>query len=251
VELPIDEWQSIGNEKKRVYGISKSPGISILRADREIDVGWFFMGSKRKENYDDWWRCEVRFNPELDEFFGVNHIKQGIHPTEALVRILTPDLERIGHKLNGRVRRAFVGLKNDERMNRAVGKAEYRDVLLEPPLVRAAVPQEQRIMRWWRGRPRAVAGFSYRIKAAPLFDSCFFKPAISRDRIQLVLNEQHPFYERIYGNDRATPTINTEAFELLLLAAGRAEARLRTRAERSALQRFRRHWGDALVAFLA
>ncbi len=28
---------------------------------RESDYGWFFMGPKRKENYDDWWRCEVAF----------------------------------------------------------------------------------------------------------------------------------------------------------------------------------------------
>ena len=32
-------------------------------ANREIDFGWFFMGNKRRENYDDWWRCEVKFEP--------------------------------------------------------------------------------------------------------------------------------------------------------------------------------------------
>jgi histidine kinase/DNA gyrase B/HSP90-like ATPase len=251
VELPIRKWHCFSNDEKRAEGISKSPGVSILRAGREIDLGWFFMGSKRKENYDDWWRCEVRFEPELDEFFGVNHIKQGIHPTETLVRILAPDFERVAHELNGRVRRTFLCLKRGETLNRAVEKAEARDALLEPPPHDLTGHQQRRVMRWWRGRPRLVAGFSYRIKVARLTEACFFEPTITRNRIQLVLNEQHPFYERIYRNGRAASTIEVEAFELLLLAAGRAEARLRLRDERRTLQRFREHWSDALVAFLA
>jgi hypothetical protein len=49
---------------------------------REIDKGWYFMGKKRQENYDDWWRCEVRFPPAIDELFGVTHSKQGISPVQ-------------------------------------------------------------------------------------------------------------------------------------------------------------------------
>ncbi len=59
-----------------------------MRAGREIDRGWYFMGGKRKENYDDWWRCEISFDPSLDELFGVTHSKQEIRPTEALTSIL-------------------------------------------------------------------------------------------------------------------------------------------------------------------
>ncbi|MGI8447952.1 MAG: hypothetical protein ACR2MP_12395 [Streptosporangiaceae bacterium] len=43
-----------------------SPSVSVVRSGREIDQGWFFMGTKRRENHDDWWRCEVRFDPVLD-----------------------------------------------------------------------------------------------------------------------------------------------------------------------------------------
>ena len=43
--------------------ISKAAGISVVRAQREIEYGWFFMGDKRKENYDDWWRCEIGLTP--------------------------------------------------------------------------------------------------------------------------------------------------------------------------------------------
>ena len=81
-------------------GVSKGAGVSIVRAGREIDHGWFFMGDKRKENYDDWWRCEVRFEPSLDELFGVTHTKQQVYPCAALLEILTPDLEQAARALN-------------------------------------------------------------------------------------------------------------------------------------------------------
>jgi hypothetical protein len=55
-ELPVSEWHAFSNEEKSQLGISKRAGVSILRGDREIDYGWHFMGSKRRENYDDWWR---------------------------------------------------------------------------------------------------------------------------------------------------------------------------------------------------
>ena len=63
------------NEEKRFFGITQNAGMSILRAGREIDFGWFFMGGKRKENYDNWWRAELSFDPALDELFGVTSYK--------------------------------------------------------------------------------------------------------------------------------------------------------------------------------
>ena len=94
-ELPLQKWHRFSNEKKNDLGIAKNAGVSIVRAGREIDYGWYFMGTKRKENYDDWWRCEVAFTPELDELFGVTHSKQKINPTRLLSSILTPEIERI------------------------------------------------------------------------------------------------------------------------------------------------------------
>jgi len=58
-ELPVKQWCALSNDEKVSQGISKCAGVSIMRAGREVDYGWLFMGSKRKENYDDWWRCEV------------------------------------------------------------------------------------------------------------------------------------------------------------------------------------------------
>lgn len=66
-ELPVTKWANLSNEAKRRKGVIGRAGTSIIRGGREVDYGWFFFGSKRKENYDDWWRCEVSFDPILDE----------------------------------------------------------------------------------------------------------------------------------------------------------------------------------------
>ena len=101
-ELPISRWHNLPAKRKREIGVTNAPTVSVLRANREIDAGWFFMGSKRRENYDDWWRCEVTFDPTLDELFGLTHAKQSITPTTDLVEILAPDLEPIARSLNAR-----------------------------------------------------------------------------------------------------------------------------------------------------
>lgn len=55
---------------------SKLVGISIVRANREIDFGEFgYYSSINKPNHR-WWGCEISFNPTLDEVFGVANNKQ-------------------------------------------------------------------------------------------------------------------------------------------------------------------------------
>jgi hypothetical protein len=50
-ELPVERWHGLSVDEKRDRGITNAPSVSVLRADREIDRGWFFMGGKRRENY--------------------------------------------------------------------------------------------------------------------------------------------------------------------------------------------------------
>ncbi|MDE0236901.1 MAG: ATP-binding protein [bacterium] len=106
-ELPVLRWSTMSSSEKAAMGIPSTKPISILRAGREIDRGWWFMGSKRRENYDSWWRCELDFDPNLDEWFGVSYTKQGIQPVLALKDLLTPDLEAIARSMNSRVRSQF------------------------------------------------------------------------------------------------------------------------------------------------
>ena len=54
----------------------KLEGISIIRANREIDFGQFDFYSVLDRPEHRWWGCEIIFEPELDEAFGVSNNKQ-------------------------------------------------------------------------------------------------------------------------------------------------------------------------------
>ena len=67
-----------GNPGSAPFGkhASKLEGISIIRANREIDFGKFDFYSDTNEPQHRWWGCEIIFTPELDEAFGVANNKQ-------------------------------------------------------------------------------------------------------------------------------------------------------------------------------
>ncbi len=255
-ELPIEEWQLFSNKEKRVQRISKRAGLSILRAGREIDYGWFFMGAKRKENYDDWWRGEILFGAELDELFGVTHTKQGIRPTPEIINILSPDIERVAHDLNGRVRRRFARAKARPGLSSAETVANERDYLIEPPprnnFRKKSIPTYPRVGS--RDLNRTLPGFKYRIEAKALKDLSFFIPIASDLEVLIQLNDEHPFYQHIYS--QATKDVFNkkhflQALQLLILSAARAECSIPTASGRRYASSLRNSWSNILAAFLA
>lgn len=255
--LPIAKWHSFSNEEKRRYGISKGAGVSIVRSGREIDYGWFFMGAKRKENYDDWWRCEVSFEAPLDELFGVTHTKQGIHPTDELVSILAPDLERIAHELNANVRTAFTEIKSDENDSSAQVLAESRDYLLEPPDRRVRKLSRYGMVEGSRSiiHPKVtLPGFRYRIEHKVLKELSFYVPLLTDREVVLLLNEDHPFYERVYAPIARSAKFDVgstrTSLELLLFAVARAECAVTNKSEKAYAGSLRESWSNVLAAFL-
>jgi Histidine kinase-, DNA gyrase B-, and HSP90-like ATPase len=258
-ELPVGKWHRLSNDEKRAEGITKRAGVSILRAGREIDYGWFFMGSKRKENYDDWWRCEVHFDAELDELFGVTHTKQGVHPSGEIISILTPDMERIAHELNGRVRKKFLSAKTAQDRSAAVILAESRDYLIEPParlsLSPTPKPRLDEGLRWDTPGGSTHPGFAYRIVPRVLKEVSFYVPLASEKEVLILLNEEHPFYERVYSRFAQAATADKKVFrqflELLILSAARAECGVVGAREKACVSSLRKSWSNVLAAFLA
>jgi len=69
--------QKLGGSSQVGKHYAVNQGISFVRAGREIDFGGFgYLSSS--DPRDRWWGAEVRFNPVLDEFFGVNSNKQEV-----------------------------------------------------------------------------------------------------------------------------------------------------------------------------
>lgn len=246
--LPVLAWRDLSGPEKRTMGLVGGAGVSVLRAGREIDCGWYFMGAKRKENYDDWWRCEVSFEPDLDELFGVTHSKQQITPSGALDALLSADLESVARTLNRGVREAFAHADQHAR-SPAEKLASARDALLAPLGRGRAVPQTQLNGSDVASRRSRVAGLTYVLSVKPLRDPSFYVCSIRRTGVlALTINSKHPFFEHVYRP--SSQGSMRFPVECLLLAAGRAEAEAKNRQQRFWYERKRVAWSNALAAFL-
>ena len=213
VMLPVQRWHHLDNVTKRRMGIVRGGGVSILRAGREIASGWHLMGGKRKENYDDWWRCEIEFHPVLDEHFGITINKQGIRPSARLREALEPDLESIARLLNTRVREAFEDVKFQ-----AAAEASCR-------IAAAADPDLPVIAS--RGRSGAI---QYRLGSDALPMDAMFESKLAQRTLDLTLNVDHPAFAALYQplqsiDGEAAARLRT-SIELFLLSFARSAVQL-------------------------
>ena len=254
-ELPIEALHDRSNKEKRELGITGAPTVTVVRANREIDRGWYFMGAKRRENYDDWWRCEISFSAELDDLFGITHTKQSITPRGELASVLSVELEPIARALNARVRRRFELLKAVLPLTRAEEIATQAAVSL-PPLpddeseTTPRRPQGADSRRTiWHGVPDG-----HLIRPDDLSTTAAFEFTRLGQGIHVQLNTHHPLYrdvlEPLAMGEKADDHWLATKVGLLLLAIARAEADNRGPSDRARLAEFRTSWSDALACFL-
>ena len=201
---PLQSGFRLSNEEKRLSGVVKGAGVSIVRAGREVDHGWYFMGGKRRENYDDWWRCEVQFEPMLDDLFGIGHTKQQVRPQSRLLEALTPDLEATARLLNRRARQAHFSVKSAESATDSERVATERNHLLAAIPANSS-PQRTRLMKYLERKHPAVrklgrrGSLEYSIVAASARELArFYSFAYDRRKFVLLLNQDHPFYREVF-----------------------------------------------------
>lgn len=246
-QLPVEAWTEWLAAQKRRCGISGGAGVSVVRAGREIAYGWYFMRGRRKQNYDDWWRCEVAFEPVLDEWFGVTHSKQGIRPTAELVELLSHDMVAIANDLNTRVRNSFqtIRAETDRPSLHAAARNDWR----LPPVVGAS-PGDGALLPVMLVRGEETPRVQYRLRVVPMASREFFRWGMEGDTLCVEINEDHPFFQRVYASaEQAGPCIWRQHLESMLLALARTEAQ-RPICERELLNEMRSAWSDALLAFL-
>lgn len=243
-EISVETLHNLSNEEKNAVGIAKGAGVSVVRNGREISTGWLFMGSKRKENYDDWWRCEIHFEPHLDELFGITHNKQVIRPTQSLVDILSPDMERIAKILNNRVRQKFIDLKKNDGIttSKSTTIANVNETMLDP--VRIGHSKEKKLLN----------KLAYNFRILPTDNRSFFTPLLTERKLTVILNSDHPFFESIYSPLLQLDTHESKLFrqhlEILLLASARSELSLNDQRTKDVSLSIREKWSDILAAFL-
>jgi hypothetical protein len=186
------------------------------------------MGGKRKENYDDWWRCEVEFDPTLDEQFGITVNKQGVRPTSALREALEPELESIGRLLNVRVRQAFEEVKFEAAVLGSCQMAGDADADL--PIIRTA--------------GGAAGALSYHLGAEQLSGDFMFDLTLKQRQLKVTMNIDHPgfaaLYRPLHDMGESGTSIRT-ALELFILSFARSVSA--TAASESEYRALLQQWG--------
>jgi hypothetical protein len=214
------------------------------------------MGAKHRENYDDWWRCEVHFDPVLDEAFGITHTKQQVRPSAHLLEILAPDIETTARALSVRARRAHQAIKQNERFTGAASVASRQDQLLKPLPKKIEPEAKALLVRLEQDHPglrksKMGQASKYMIVESAIQETPFFAYARDQNRLVLVLNPEHPFYRDIYK-----PLVESELprdqqlrthLELLLLAAARSEAA--SAGKLLPVSKYRHDWSNTIATF--
>lgn len=209
--LDVHRLSGLSTAQKRSIGIVGGAGVSIVRSGREIDYRWAFVG-KRKENYDEWWRCQISFEPCLDEAFGVTNTKQGVRPTESLKRLLTPPITAVARVLNGKARTAHA---------EAAALRNRPDELASQHVAKVLGSGAQQVLSSGSVISPSTMQISSRRLASPEF------LITEKGNAGLVLNENHPFYRVFYEPLTAgvlSPDEAIRGIDLLLLALGHHRA---------------------------
>lgn len=88
-ETAIKAGKNPGDTPFGKHFAKKMEGISVVRANREIDFRKFDFYDNLNEPQHRWWGCEILFMPDLDEAFGVANNKQYVE----LKRIEPEDID--------------------------------------------------------------------------------------------------------------------------------------------------------------
>lgn len=235
-------------------------GMSFVRAGREIETVDAFPKKIRDiatdlgewpllQSYAYHWGVETSFPSELDEVLGITNDKQGVRPIEDFWRVLSEaDIADSLHRENDwqvkeRTRKipdpkpvegpsaAEMSAKDADSASGSSypavpddQKPAAREKLEEAATKRAGVTDEtvdearKALEAEARRRPYLIAYYS-------LEDGPFFKPERVGAQIVIHVNQEHPFYQVLYGDLMRLPggSRAKEAVNLLLITLGRAE----------------------------
>ncbi len=243
--------------------IDDSRGFSIVRARREIDV--IKNPYHAKHWTDTWYRVEIRFEPELDEVFGVTHTKQhaSIRPGsmvyEKLREAIIANVNTMKDMIVARGKKSHeVSTKQaEEAVKRVEGRLKPIEGLSDKP--QALVEQEMKNfveVHTAEAPPEVRTQLEDRLaKYSVLFDyedlpgAPFYRVKVVGRSIIVLLNKHHRFYERCYRRIEAESPLGKTGVDLMLMALGRSEA-LASDEARIWYDDEKHEWSQHLKAFL-
>ena len=259
------EGTGTGSVARRRFQLRKRRrGMSFVRSNREIVTLDAFPKDRAGDGLGNWpllqsyayhWGIEVRFEPALDDVFGITNDKQGVRPTEEFWRVLAhvgvDDWARHENAWQDKVRdrkakeqRAAKAREKQDSPSWAEAAAREADSIdSEPTGIPGHARESARDAIERRARERSaqsgeeidqvrqaiekeISAQPYRVEFAPNPDGPFYEPKWFGDQLVLEVNEAHPFFQIVYHrlvNDNSP--LAKEGIDLLLFALARGELR--------------------------
>ena len=237
--LPVEDWQSLSIKEKNSLRIFANRGFSVVRAGREIEVTdrYFLMGQNDQDgrimNNDAWWRCEIHFDPVLDEIFGVTHTKQEIHPNVQLLQQMRLGIAATVSTLRSEYEKRRIK-KTPNQTHTSEEIAARSNQFLPPAPNTEQKPDEYnrnlneyltKTSRDGETKERAlerVKNKPFTIELEPAKEGPFYRTAWLGESTILYVNTDHPFFGEIYSALDENPGAQI-GVELLLFALARGE----------------------------
>ena len=261
--LPED-WQINGNKKDiQRRHVDSTAGFSIVRARREIDL--IKSPYHAKHWTDTWYRAEIRFEPELDEVFGVTHtkqhasIKRGAAIFEKLREAVTANIATLKDMIVARGKKAHTAttVRAEEAVQRVLPRLKPVEGLADKPSSEVTAEinefvEQSGFEKSTEGRRRLeerLSKFTVLIEYDQLPGAPFYRTRVVGRSIVILLNTAHRFYERVYRRIEEESPQGKTGVDLLLMALGRSEA-LGGEDARIWYDDQRHEWSQHLKAFV-
>ena len=256
----------VEKDNHRRFEIRKTRrGMSFIRAGREIETVDVFPKSMKDQakGLGDWpllqsyayhWGVEVRFDPALDEIFGITNDKQTVRPIEDLWRLLAT--EGVDAQL-GREQTFQRKMRHDEKQKqqRSQAKKSVAATIAESAAAKANSVSGQKPQVSDRAKAKAREDFESEAKRRAKVDQtsidqarkavedetkrrpyvidfyeeprgAFYKPDWAHGgQIAVLINRAHPFFQTLYSPLIGLPHGGQakQALDVLLIALARAE----------------------------
>ena len=231
-----EEWQAnIGKSTKETQtrGIDRARGFSIVRAKREIDFGYFRL---RKPHWtDSWWSCEIAFEPDLDERFGVTHTKQQIKLSERLRTTIEKDINaNIATLADIIVSRGKKRHAADTKKAEEIARERDKFLRTSPEIRDKESDVAEKELRQYAEETategRTVEQVIEDIRDRPFLMDFENLPGAPFYRVRtfgrstvVTLNREHAFFDKVYEPLCAAAPASKTAIELLLFSLAKAE----------------------------
>jgi hypothetical protein len=231
--LPEDWQATLGKNKgaTRERGIDRARGFSVVRAGREIDFGYFRLRSPHWT--DSWWSCEISFDPELDDLFGVTHTKQQVTLSERIRTAIEKDISaNIATLADIIVARGKKRHSTDSKKAEVIAKERDKFLRTAPALRDKDEAVIERELQEY-AEERAKDGETVIIddlKERPFLMDFENLPGAPFYRVRtygkttvVTLNREHAFFSSLYEPVCEMAPSSKTALELLLFALAKAE----------------------------